>query len=60
MAQQIYNCGQKTVYWKEWYGKDIHFISDILDSKFCFLTGEDIQNKYNIKLNRHSRVDGEN
>jgi hypothetical protein len=40
---------RKPIYWKEWYGKGIHFIRDILDSKFCFLTREDLLNKYNIK-----------
>jgi len=46
------------IFWKEWFEHGIRFISDLLDSSFCFLSQEEIQNKYNIKCSfmEHMRI----
>ena len=43
--------GNKSLFFSEWFKKNILFISDLLDENGCYLNIIDLQNKYNTETN---------
>ena len=41
----------KSIYWKAWFDKDIHFVQDLLNKNGNFLSLSELNDKYKLKTN---------
>ena len=42
---------EKSIYWKAWFDKDIHFVQDLLNKNGNFLSLSELNDKYKLKTN---------